>query len=70
MMTFELRKKYSDIGSHFVKIIVKCMMVQTELKLDAWLGRKLDLKYETQTIHRRATACQPANLLVLSHTFI
>ena len=44
MMTFELRKKYSDIGSHFVKIILKGVMVQSELKLDAWLGRKLGLK--------------------------
>ena len=45
MMTFELRKKYSDIGSHFVKIILNNIIVQTELKLDAWFGRKLSLKY-------------------------
>ena len=42
-------------------------MVQIELKLHAWLGRKLGLKYGTQSIRGRATDCQPANLLVLSH---
>ena len=59
------QKKYSDIGSHFFKIILNNIIVQTELKLDTWFGRKLSLKYgnPAPVLQPEVATCDLSNLL-------